>query len=101
MAVVVILVHLGTVQHCKCIVDEHTQRVIEGDQVGCYTITLDSGEADRETHTALITVGTRVEETDNTLAFFADPHQQELRLAVLQGNFVRGDQGKTAPGDEL
>src|SRR3954452_11178023 len=94
------LVHADVVENAERIVGEDRQGRVEGDQIRRDRRLVDAGKPHREPW-CLFADQTRLEQSDNALAFLAGTHQDDLGLAILHRHLVRRNQRNPAPGDEL
>src|ERR1700712_874448 len=94
------LVHGDVVEHAERIVGENRQGRVQGDQIGRDRRLVDAGEPHRKAW-RLLAYQPRLEQSDDSLAFLAGTHQDDLGLAILHRHLVGRNQRNPAPGDEL
>src|SRR5579875_1224653 len=91
---------LNVFEDAERVFGEYGCGAVERDEVRGDGVAIDSHEADREAG-RLLAGEARLEESYNTLLFFAGAHEQNVRFALgVDGELVSGNDGNAAPGEE-
>src|SRR3984957_13746302 len=94
------LVHSDVFEHGERVVGEDGQGRVQSHQVARDRRLVDAGEPHRQAR-RLLADQARLEQAHHALPLLAGAHQDDLGLAVLEGNLVRRDQRNATPRDEL